>query len=454
MVGMISRCVVRRALLEWRPDIEDPKYRAGTDTTGGGYQKSDRPRQDGDSASEAGESLQNARSRSSEPKKDGDYPATSPRLHDLIDLPEIDVDTGETPISDAEKAALEAEAPVLSKPVEDIAEDRHWLSHKLLNIRTIVSFALAIVILVFIFTRLDINPADTWSTMLTANPFMLLLGFLIYYSAFWLRGLRWRKLIHNVGLDKDQSVKLPNVNGLVEIIYLSWFVNCIVPAKLGDAYRSYLLKRNSGVSFSSTIGTILAERVIDLLVLFGLLAASFTLVGQRLSSNSKSGDFDLGLVMLVGALMVIALIVGLVGLRFFGDLLLRLVPGKYKEKFTSFQQGILLSFKRRSLPMLLGYTILIWLCEAGRLFFVTRSLDAHAVTISAVIFIALLSSLLTTLPLTPGGAGLVEGAVVLAMTLFVDNHNLAVSIALLDRLINYWSLIAGGIILYLISKRK
>ena len=112
-----------------------------------------------------------------------------------------------------------------------------------------------------------------------------------------------------------------------------------MPAKLGDAYRSYLLKRNSGVSFSSTIGTILAERVIDLLVLFGLLAASFTLVGQRLSSNSKNGDFDLGLVMLVGALMVIALIVGLVGLRFFGDLLLRFVPGKYKEKFTSFQQG-------------------------------------------------------------------------------------------------------------------
>ena len=48
-----------------------------------------------------------------------------------------------------------------------------------------------------------------------------------------------------------------DINGLVEIIYLSWFVNCIVPAKLGDAYRSYLLKRNSNVAFSSTIGTIL-----------------------------------------------------------------------------------------------------------------------------------------------------------------------------------------------------
>jgi glycosyltransferase 2 family protein len=70
-----------------------------------------------------------------------------------------------------------------------------------------------------------------------------------------------------------------------------------------------------------------------------------------------------------------------------------------------------------------------------------------------VIFIALLSSLLTTLPLTPGGMGVVEGAVTLALGLFVD-HQLAISIALLDRLINYWSLIAGGLVLYLISRRR
>jgi len=106
--------------------------------------------------------------------------------------------------------------------------------------------------IIFIFTKLDINIADTWKTMLTANPLFLVMGFIVYYSAFWLRGARWKQLLTNVGLD-NQEAKLPSVNGLVEIIYLSWFVNCIVPAKLGDAYRSYLLKRNSGISFSSTI---------------------------------------------------------------------------------------------------------------------------------------------------------------------------------------------------------
>ncbi len=427
----------------WRFVIKDNEYHSGASTQG------DEP--------VAEESLHNARRKlasEGEAQDNGTPHVSRPLFQELIDLPEIEVDTGETPIPPDEKAAIEANAPLLAGSVEDIAEDRAWLSHRLLNFRTIISFALAIGIIAFLFTRLDINLEATWSTILTVNPLLFLAGFVVYYSAFWLRGARWKQLIHNVGLHKDENVNLPNVNGLVEIIYLSWFVNCIVPAKLGDAYRSYLLKRNSGVSFSSTIGTILAERVIDLLVLFGLLAASFTLVGQRLASDFAGGEFNLGLVMAVGAGMVLLIIAGLVGLRFFGDLMIKLVPGKYKEKFTSFQQGILRSFKRKSLPALLGYTVVIWLFEAGRLFFVTRSLDAQEVTISAVIFIALLSSLLTTLPLTPGGAGVVEGAVVLAMTLFVDNHNLAVSIALLDRLINYWSLIVGGAILYLLSRRR
>ena len=47
-----------------------------------------------------------------------------------------------------------------------------------------------------------------------------------------------------------------------------------------------------------------------------------------------------------------------------------------------------------------------------------------------------------------------EGAVALSLGLFLKDQHLAVSIALLDRLINYWSLVVGGLVLYLISRRK
>lgn len=423
------------------PKISDPKPGIGTEAN----PSRNGPREDMISDSPAEQAVDQHTPSHTPPR-----PHHHHHHHSLIELPEIEVETGQTPIAPEERAEIEAE-PILAKPVEDIAEDRAWLSHKLLNPRTIVSFVLAIGIVIFIFTRLNIDPVQTWSTMITADPWFLLTGFLVYYSAFWLRAARWKQLLANVGYGKDNASRLPTINGLVEIIYLSWFVNCIVPAKLGDAYRSYLLKRNSGVSFSTTIGTILAERVIDLLILFGLLVASFTLVGQRLATDE---GLDVNLVFITGAVMVVILLAGLIGLRFFGHVIVRFVPHRFKEKFASFQHGMLRSFKRRSLPTLLGYTIVIWLLEAGRLFFVTRSLDAHAVTLSAVIFIALLSSLLTTLPLTPGGAGLVEGAVTLALSLFLTDEHLAFSIALLDRLINYWSLIVGGLILYLISRRR
>ena len=49
-------------------------------------------------------------------------------------------------------------------------------------------------------------------------------------------------------------------------------MNCLVPAKLGDVYRAWLLKVNSTVSLSRTFGTVFIERVLDLfaIVVLGL----------------------------------------------------------------------------------------------------------------------------------------------------------------------------------------
>ncbi len=54
------------------------------------------------------------------------------------------------------------------------------------------------------------------------------------------------------------------VRDSTEIIFISWLVNSVVPAKLGDVYRAWLLKANYPVSLSSTFGTIFTERLFDL----------------------------------------------------------------------------------------------------------------------------------------------------------------------------------------------
>ena len=68
---------------------------------------------------------------------------------------------------------------------------------------------------------------------------------------------------------------------------------------------------------------------------------------------------------------------------------------------------------------------------------------------------------MTSLPLTPAGLGVAEGAIVGILLLAqgaglapgVTDHA-AASIALLDRGISYWSLIAVGLVVYPLSRRK
>ena len=93
--------------------------------------------------------------------------------------------------------------------------------------------------------------------------------FVVFYLGFPLRGYRWTLLLRGTGF-------VISVRDSTEIIFISWLVNCLVPAKLGDVYRAYLLKINSPASLSRTFGTVFIERILDLFAIAILgLAAGF-----------------------------------------------------------------------------------------------------------------------------------------------------------------------------------
>lgn len=91
-----------------------------------------------------------------------------------------------------------------------------------------------------------------------------------------------------------------------------------------------------------------------------------------------------------------------------------------------------------------------------RLFLVIEAMGGLDLSLPAIMFVALTSSLLTTVPATPGGLGLVEGGIigVLISPLFGVAKVAAGAAAILDRVINYWSIVLFGLILFLVSKRK
>ncbi|WP_129671657.1 lysylphosphatidylglycerol synthase transmembrane domain-containing protein [Candidatus Chloroploca sp. Khr17] len=317
--------------------------------------------------------------------------------------------------------------------------------------RTLISFGLAIAIVVFVFSGLNIDVRQTWQYIQQVNPWMLVLGFLIFYLTFPMRALRWRLLLGNAGVPVHEGrhdwASLP---ALMEYIYLSWFANCIVPAKLGDAYRGYLLKHNGRVSFSSAFGTIFAERLLDMLGLFLLLLISawFTF-GVHMPEGTQ-------LIFGFGAILVVAILAGLAGMRWLGPVVRKIIPQRMHQFYDRFEHAALSSFKPTVLPRLILFTGMIWMLEGFRLFFVIEAFGpaVSGLSLSAIIFVALASSLLTALPITPAGLGVVEGAITVVLLFFGIEQSLGIAITLLDRLINFWSIVVGGFFVYLFSKRR
>lgn len=317
---------------------------------------------------------------------------------------------------------------------EAIPESEVSLAQRFLNLRTIGSLVFAVLIL-FLFFRvvLNIDFAATWNLIRGADLMLLFGALVVYYLTFPLRGARWWYILGQVGTRIRYWVA-------TEILFLSWFVNCLVPAKLGDLYRAFLLKGNFGGSASRTVGTIFVERIGDVVVIFSLaLAAGFWSFRGR-----ERPEVDL--IFVAGFVLAAVLILLLIGLRFAGHHVDRFLPRRVGGFYTRFREGSTAALTPRALAVIGTLTLLVWLAEGLRVFFVIKALDLPdaQLGISAAVFVALVAALLTAIPLTPAGLGFVEAGIVGALTLYGVSAESAVAIALTDRAISILTVIVLG----------
>jgi hypothetical protein len=349
-------------------------------------------------------------------------------------------------------AGLPGEAPAGNDPGSgsgdsELSADQLSLGRRLRQPRTILSLVLPIILLVLFARALPGFELDKLpGKILATNPLLLLAALGVFYLGFPLRGLRWTWLLRASG----QPLA---VRDATEILFISWLVNCLVPAKLGDLYRAYLLKINSPVSLSRTLGTVFIERILDLFAIATLgLAAGFVSFRTGLPPEVQ-------VVFAVGVVIVVVLAALLLTLRNFGRrLLVRLpLPHRVVELYDRFEEGVFSSIPLRTLPRLVLITGLIWATEAVRLYLVVLAFGFADVRlgISGAFFVALSGSLLTAVPLTPAGIGIVETGVVGLLTLVYGvGQTEALAITLVDRAISVLSIIVFGSIVYAVSPKR
>ncbi|HEX6128545.1 MAG TPA: lysylphosphatidylglycerol synthase transmembrane domain-containing protein [Candidatus Limnocylindria bacterium] len=328
-------------------------------------------------------------------------------------------------------------------PAEEIPEREVSLRRRLLNVRTIgsVIFGVALLYLLFRFV-LNLDFAATWQRIANADLRLLAAAFVVYYLTFPLRGYRWAYVLGKVGT----RVRFRDST---EILFLSWFVNCLVPAKLGDLYRAWLLKGNFGASISRSVGTIFIERIADLLVIFALaLAAGFW-------SFRNLERPEVNALLLAGFVVAMVLVALVIGLRWWGDRITRFLPVRAREFYERFHEGSTGAVTARAIPTIVLLTGMIWVLEGLRLYFVIRALDLPTVNlgISSAIFVTLAGSLLTAIPLTPAGVGFVEAGIVGALWLYGVTQEPAAAVALTDRAISILTVIVLGGIAYAFSAK-
>ena len=112
---------------------------------------------------------------------------------------------------------------------EAVTEEDLSFARRLKQPRTILSFVVAVVIIVLVVSRLNINVHEVWRNVRDANPWLLLCALLVYYLSFPVRAVRWKVILNNAGYDRAHGIETPNVGGLIEIIVLSWFANTLLP---------------------------------------------------------------------------------------------------------------------------------------------------------------------------------------------------------------------------------
>ena len=322
------------------------------------------------------------------------------------------------------------------------------IARRVFSLPTLVSLALAAAFLFFLATRLDVDLNAIGRQLRSANPLYLTLAVAVHYTTFLFRGLRWRLLLNNARAEEEEPAGILQCS---QLVLLGWFANSVAWLRLGDAYRAYLYHEERRAPFVRTVGTILAERLLDITTIVLLLVVSLPFMVR--AGQGGAWTVAATAAALLGTLALVLLFI--TATRGRGENLLQglmaWLPGRMSawllERYRQFRDGALSSLKR--VPLAVVWGLLGWLAEVGRFYLVTQALDIH-LSPALIVFATVANSLLTLAP-TPGGVGAVEaGLAALLRQLSTLATPAVAALVLVDRSISYLSVIAVGAALFLV----
>jgi len=305
---------------------------------------------------------------------------------------------------------------------------------KLWGWTTYLSIAIAIIILIFAATVVDLK--EIGRQIAACDKRFVLLGALAHYTTYLVRGIRWRRCLIHLPV-KAGSIKF----GLLVFFYN--FVDNLVPAKLGDVYAAHLARINFGVRRSAAMGSIVFLRMIDAWIVLGLAAlASWMLFADKLP-GAVFWSLIGGGIIAVGATAVMLVFL------LFKKKLPDWIPLKIQHMIQAFQTGMWP--RAKELFPIAVLTAIIWGLEIVWVFCLTLAFDLQIGSAEAI-FLTMIPLLASAFPFTPSGAGVVEITLFSCLRVVGITSPIAGSLTVINRFLDYWLHIALGVLTWALRR--
>jgi uncharacterized protein (TIRG00374 family) len=305
---------------------------------------------------------------------------------------------------------------------------------KLWGWTTYVSIAIAIIILVFAATFVDLK--EIWRQIAACDKRYVLLGALAHYATYPVRGMRWRRCLIHLPI-KAGSSKF----GLLVFFYN--FVDNLVPAKLGDVYAAHLARINFKIRRSAAMGSIVFLRMVDAWIVLLLAAlASWTLFADKLP-GAVFWSLVGGCIIAGGATSIMLVFF------LFKKKLPGWIPQKIQQMIQAFHTGMWP--RAKELFPIAVLTGTIWLLEIAWIFCLTLAFGLNIGSAEAI-FLTMIPLLASAFPLTPSGAGVVEITLFSCLRVVGVTSPIAGSLTVVNRFIDYFLHIALGVLTWAIRR--
>lgn len=139
---------------------------------------------------------------------------------------------------------------------------KHWLS--------LFGFLVAAFLIWWLFRNED--PAEIWSHLRNADPWLLLLAVAITTATFPVRAIRWRYLLAPVQPDSPFRSRFAAV-------CVGFMANNLLPARAGELARAYSYSRLEPVPAATAFATVVVERFLDGVAILALLLVALASPG-------------------------------------------------------------------------------------------------------------------------------------------------------------------------------